>query len=165
MTPQDLRAHKQAAKTLAKIPSFKEIKRGALPPPLNRIKSKRIQATEMLDVGGNYVAVFFWRNGLILSDRAFYGHLFLKIATERLYPVFEFHWHPSHKGFHCKVPCRTEQDYTDRMLPSAPELAIKTKPTLDPSIEADRNALIEVFCNAAGIALPTNDPGSLRLFS
>lgn len=164
MTPRDLRSHKQALKILDKVPVFKPLKKGSLPAPFNRYKSKRVQSTSMLDVGENYSVVFMWRDGPTLTDRSFYGYLFLKLPTGSLSPVFEFHWHPSHKGLHCKVPCRTSQDFTDRTLPGAPELAITTSHKLDPNSDTDRQRLISAFCIACGIKLPTMDAKSLFLF-
>lgn len=165
MTPQDLRAHKGAPKALGQIPSFKPIKKGTLPAPFNRHKSKRLQSTGMIEVSSEYAAIFIWRDGPILTDRSFYGHLFEKHKNGKLNPVFEFHWHPNHRGFHCKLPCRTNQDYTDRLLPGAPELAIKTNSSLDPGSQSDRNKLIELFCKSCGISLPSSDPKSMPLFT
>lgn len=165
MTPKELHAHKIAPKQLEQIPTFKQIKKGSLPAPFHRLKSsKRVHSTGMLDVAENYVAIFIWRDGPTLTDRAFFGYLFVKVAIGRLHPVFEFHWHPSHKGFHCRVPCRTEQNYVNRMLPGAPELAMKTDLELDPGNAMDRNQLISVFCSACGIGLPVSDGNSLSLF-
>lgn len=167
MTPNDLRAHKRAVKELTQIPSFTPVKKNALPPPFSRYKSKRLHSTGFLDLGANYCAIFFWRDGQVLTDRAFFGHLFLRTAGGRLYPVFEFHWHPSHKPIHCKLPCSTDQDYTDRTLPGAPELALTTSSTLDPSDHDDRTRLIEAFCKASGVQMrmPPQDPNSMSLFS
>jgi len=164
MTPQQLHAHKKAPKRLEQIPAFKSVKKGSLPPPFHRYNSKRLQSTGMLSVAEGYTAIFIWRDGQTLADRSFYGHLFLKLAHEQLMPIFEFHWHPSHKGFHCKLPCRTEQDYKNRMLPGAPELAMSTDLGLDPGHAIDRNKLISIFCDACGIDLPDNDEKSLTLF-
>ena len=113
----------------------------------------------------DYTAIFFWRDGPLLTDRAFYGHLFQRRPDDRLSPVFEFHWHPSHKNAHCKVPCNTDADYTNRMLAGAPELAMNARPSLDPGNETDRHQLVEVFCIACGIELPTHDQDSLPLFT
>lgn len=106
---------------------------------------------ERRHVSDTHVAVFIWRDGEILTDRAFFGHLLCKLHTGALYPLFEFHWHPSHKGLHAKLP------YTGRQLPGAPELALKTDGKLDPRSEGDRFRLIAAFCDACGIVLGDED--------
>lgn len=71
----------------------------------------------------------------------------------QLFPLFEFHYHPSHKGVHAKLPCKTELNYAGRQLPGAPELNLKSSGSLDPRSEADRMALVHRFCQACGIEL------------
>jgi len=164
MTPRDLKAHKEAAKHLREIPVFKPQKRNKLPKPFKGLGGPRIEATGMLDVSADHVALMYWRDGPILTDRAFYGHLFCRLANNSLSPIFEFHWHPSHKGFHCKTPCHTTNDYSDRTLPGAPELAIKTNPTLDPKRSDDRLKLVISFCAACGISLPDSDAKTKQLW-
>lgn len=158
MTPKELIAHKTAPKQLNAIPVFRPQKRNKLPKPLKGLGGPRIQSTGMIDVSENHVAIMYWRDGEIFTDRSFYGHLFCRLSNGSLSPIFEFHWHPSHKGIHCKTPCRTTNNYTDRMLPGAPELKLKTKPSLDPKNYDDRLNLIIDFCRACGISLPVSDP-------
>lgn len=165
MTPRELRAHKEAFKRLENIPSFKPQKRNKLPKPFKGLGGPRIFSSGLLEVSLDHVAFMYWRDGPILSDRAFFGYLFCRLATGDISPIFEFHWHPSHKGFHCKAPCKTVLNYTNRMLPGAPELTIKTKPNLDPKIANDRLQLVMVFCKACGIILPNSDPNSQVLWS
>jgi hypothetical protein len=165
MNPTDLRAHKLAPKQLNEIPQFKPQKRGKLPRPFKGLGGARIQSTSMLDVSANHVAFMFWRDGQIKTDRSFYGYLFCRLATGHLSPIFEFHWHPSHKGIHCKTPCRTTSDYTDRALPGAPEMKLKTKPSLDPKSPQDLQELVIAFCRACGITLPDADAESMPLWS
>ena len=145
MTPRELKAHKSALKHLNDIPVFKPQKRGKLPKPFKGLGGVRIESTGMIDVSNDHVAFMYWRDGEILTDRSFFGYLFCRLANDNLSPVFEFHWHPSHKGLHCKTPCKTSSDYTNRTLPGAPELALKTKPVLDPKIPVDRLKLIIAF--------------------
>lgn len=164
MTPRDLLAHKLAPKTLKEIPDFKPQKRNKLPKPFKGLGGPKIQSTGMIDVSGDHVAIMYWRDGAILTDRSFYGHLFCRLAKGNLSPIFEFHWHPSHKGFHCKTPCRTDSNYTDRNLPGAPELSLKTNANLDPKSSSDRLQLVVAFCDACGISLPTNDAASKTLW-
>ena len=157
MTPRDLANHKAAAKRLKETPAFKPLKRGKLPKPFHRLGGARLFATDLIEVSSTHVAVFIWRDGEILTDRAFFGYLFCRLPADALYPLFEFHWHPSHKGLHAKLPCRTESDYTNRQLPGAPELALTTYGKLDPRVEVDRLRLISAFCDACGITLGDAD--------
>jgi hypothetical protein len=163
MTPQDLRAHKNAPKKLQETPVFKPQARKKLPKSFAKLGGPRIHSTGMLEVSASHVAFMYWRDGDILTDRSFYAYLFCRLASGSLSPLFEFHWHPSHKGFHCKTPCKTLNDYTDRALPGAPELALKTDFKLDPRNAADRTKLVLDFCGWCGISLPDNDVNSATL--
>ncbi|MDM0024109.1 hypothetical protein [Variovorax saccharolyticus] len=154
MERSELLAHKRAAKHLSKMPEFKAAKKGRLPAPYDRFKSKRLSITDITPVGEDYSVVFMWRNGDLLTDTVFYAHLLQRLPGGRFYPLFEFHWHPSHKGFHCVTPCRTSLDYTGRMLSGgAPELAMETDPSADPRTERGREKLVTVFCSACNIKL------------
>lgn len=165
MTPQELQAHKLAPKVLRVLPEFKPLKKGKLPKPFSRMGGGRISATGVLSVAHRYAAVFMMKDGQNFTDTHFYGHLMHRRDEGDLMPLFEFHWHPSHKGFHCKMPCRTSQDYTNRLLPGAPELAMKTS-MLDPRNEADRLQLVGVFCRACGIELANgDDPTQLDIWN
>lgn len=161
MTPQELKAHKLALKQLNEIPVFKPQKRNKLPKPFKNLGGPRIESTGMLDVSAEHVAFMFWKDGQILTDRSFFGY---RLANDDLSPLFEFHWHPSHKGFHCKTPCKTISNFTNRALPGAPELALKTEPTLDPKNCQDRLQLIIAFCSWCGISLPDKNGDSKSLW-
>lgn len=163
MTPRDLRAHKEAPKHLKVVPVFKPQPRKKLSKPFKQLGGPRIQSTGMMEVSADHVAFMYWRDGDILTDRSFYAYLFCRLANGDLSPIFEFHWHPSHKGFHCKTPCRTMNDYTNRGLPGAPELALRTNFNLDPKNHADRMKLVIDFCTWCGISLPDNDTKSESL--
>ncbi len=166
MTPQDLRAHKASEKILAVRLPFKPLRKGRLPKPFNKMGGARMHATDLVDLSDSHCAVFIWRDGAILTDTAFYGYLMCRLSGGALYPLFEFHWHPGHKGFHAKLPCKTEFDYTNRMLPGAPELKISTKITLDPRNEDDRLELIDEFCSACGISInKPEDTATLSLWN
>lgn len=164
MTPRDLKAHKTALKQLKEIPAFKPQKRNKLPKPFKGLGGPRIESTGFMDVSADHVAFMYWRDGPIFTDRSFFGFLFCRLANSSLSPIFEFHWHPSHKGFHCKTPCRTSNNYTDRVLQQAPELSLKTKPDLDPKNPSDRLKLVIEFCQGCGISLPDNDINSQALW-
>lgn len=156
MSPKELATHKAAPKRLASLLDFKVTKRGKLPKPLHKIGGARIQATDLLNVSDTHRAFFAWRDGVIRTDSAFFAYLFCVLGDGALYPLFILHLHPSHKDIHVKLPCKTENDYTNRELPGAPELAISTsRSNLDPRIAADRSHLIECFCNACGITMGT----------
>lgn len=166
MSPFELREHKKFTKKLPEIPIFKSLTRrhNKLPKPFKTLGGPRIYATGLIKVSEVHVVFLYWRSGELLSDRAFYGYLLCKNNTGDLVPLFEFHWHPSHKGLHCKVPCKTALDYTGRLLPQAPELNIKTPSNLDPQIEDDRLKLVAIFCEACGVGLPDQDPLSRQLW-
>ncbi len=164
MTPRELLAHKAAPKRLKEIPTFRSQKRNKLPRPFKGLGGPRIFSTGMLEVSDDHMILMFWRTGETLTDTAFFGHLMCRLSTGSLSPIFEFHWHPNHKGFHCKTPCNTEGNYTDRQLPGAPELNIKTPSILDPRNDTDRLQLVLIFCKACGISLPDSDSDSQRLW-
>lgn len=153
MHPRDLLAHKLAPKSLQEIPVFKGLKRGKLPRPFHKMGGDRVESTGLIDVSSSHVVVFIARAGALLTDTAFFGYLLCRLANGSLSPLFEFHWHPSHKGFHCKTPCRATQTYTDRLLVQAIEIDMKSDPTLDPRETADRLKLINIVCRACGITL------------
>lgn len=153
MSPKELAAHKATAKRLATVPVFKPIKRGKLPKPLHKMGSPRLQATDLIAVSDTHRIVFMWRDGEQRSDRAFFAYLFCELQDQALYPLCELHFHPSHKGVHAKLPCNTEIDYSSRLLPGAPELALSSPIGLDPGDEKHRLQLIEQFCSTCGIGM------------
>ena len=153
MNPKELAAHKSAPKRMATLPSFKAMKRGKLPKPLHKMGGPRLQGTEVVEVSDTHRAIFMWRDGEQRTDRAFYAYLFCVLETGELHPLFEMHFHPSHKGLHAKLPCKTQYDYASRFLPGAPELGIKSPPDLDPNNELHRNQLIDIFCSSCGIKI------------
>ena len=114
-------------------------------------------AGHRIDVGvGNassLVCMARWRDGELKTDSAFFAWLLCQLNDEVLYPLFELHCHPSHKGLHAKLPCKTEFNYEGRQLPGAPELALSSADGLDPRNEADRQKLINRFCQACGITM------------
>ncbi|WP_250529269.1 hypothetical protein [Caballeronia sp. ATUFL_F1_KS4A] len=75
------------------------------------------QATDLIPVSDAHCVLFMWRDGEELMDRSFYGHLLWTLPQGDLSPLLEFHYHPSHKGVHCKMPCETTIDYRNRLLP------------------------------------------------
>lgn len=153
MTPKELAQHKNTAKQLRGIPAFKPLKRNKLPKPLHKVGSTRIMSTDLMAVSDTHRVVLMWRDGETLQDSAFMAWLFCVLENQSLSPLFEFHFHPSHKGVHCKLPCKTENDYTNRQLPGAPELDLLTIEGLDPRVEVDRQKLTLQFCKVCGITL------------
>lgn len=164
MTPSELKMHKMAIKQLKEIPVFKPLKRNKLPRPFKTLGGPRIESTGMIEVSDTHVVFMYWRDGQIFTDRSFFAFLFCKLANGSISPLFEFHWHPNHKGFHCKTPCDTVENYTDRVLRIAPELSINTDYALDPKKLDDRLKLVVKFCNACGITLPDKDNDTQRLW-
>lgn len=157
MKRRDLAGHKIASKRLQDVPSFKQMKRGKLPKPFSKMGGARYFATDLISVSDTHSVLFVWGNGEILTDTKFYGYLVCGLPNGSLSPLLEFHWHPSHKGIHIKIPCETELDYTNRLLPGAPELALDRTCALDPRVHDDRLRLITMFCQAAGIKLGQAD--------
>lgn len=153
MTPQELAFHKTAPKQLRGMPAFKPLKRNKLPKPLHKMGSARIMSTELLAVSDTHRVVLMWRDGETRQDSAFMAWLFFELENRSLWPLFELHFHPSHKGVHCKLPCKTNNNYTNRQLPGAPELKLLTAEGLDPRVEIDRHKLTLQFCQACGITL------------
>lgn len=154
MTPKELQGHKLAPKTLGALPKFKELNRknNSYPKPLDMLgRRKNAFASGLITLSDTHEAFFLYRSGDILTDTSFYGYVFCRLVNSSLYPLYEFHWHPSHKGLHCKLPCNTTLDYNGRLLKAAPELSLNTDPTLDPRKEKDREKLISLFCESCGI--------------
>ena len=152
MTPQDLANHKAALKRLVSAPAFFKAKVGPkLPKPFHAMRGPRLYASGGVDVSDSHCVFFFWRDGELLTDRAFFAWLMCRLASGQLYPLLELHYHPSHKGLHAKLPCNTPHDYTGRQLPQAPELQLNTQRVYDPANPEDRLALIHQFCEACGI--------------
>ncbi len=160
MEPRELRAHKLAAKSLPELPEFKPLNKrsSGLPRPLDGLgRRKNAFATGLISVSDTHSAFFLYRDGEILTDRAFYGFLFCHLQNGSLYPLHEFHWHPSHKGLHCKMPCKTVLNYSGRQLVQAPELSLTMDRPLNPADPTDRVALIQLFCQACGVTMPNMD--------
>jgi hypothetical protein len=166
MTPRELADHKSAPKKLTALPSFQPLRKGKLPKPFHKMGGARLHATKLIRISLDHHILFCWRTGEMLSDASFYGYLICDLPNEALGIVFEFHWHPSHKGIHCKVPCGTELNYANRLLVGAPELALSGSTRLDPRDETDRRELIHLFCSACGITLAAeDDPDQLDLWN
>lgn len=157
MTKLELKAHKDEIKKLPVKPIFKQLKRKKLPKPFDKVGGANIFSTDLMPVSEQHVVVMLWKDGQVFTDRQFYAYLFYKSEHNDLIPLFEFHWHPSHKGFHCKLPCSTSSDYKNRLLPGAPELALKTQEDLDPKEDEGRAKLILEFCKLCKISLPSSD--------
>jgi hypothetical protein len=155
--PRELKEHKDAAKKLTELPAFQPMKRGKLPKPFNKLGGGRMHSTKQIRVSTHHQVLFWWRDGETLADRSFYGYLMCDLAQDALGIVFEFHWHPSHKGIHCKVPCETELNYTNRFLVGAPELGLSGSRLLDPRNENDRQQLMIRFCDACGLTLAAKE--------
>lgn len=149
---RSLRSHKLADKVLSELPDFKPLKRNTLPGQYKRLGARpRVYATTPKDVSEDHSVFFLWRDGEVMTDRHFYGYFIKKMPHGKFLTLLELHWHPSHKGFHCVTPCETDLDYTGRMLSRCKELALTTKPHLDPSVDQHRLELINLFCDICGI--------------
>jgi hypothetical protein len=157
MQPRALRDQKTSPKRLESDPAFKLMKRGKLPKPFAKMGGSRLYTTELVDVSETHQVIFIWRDGELLTDRAFFAWLLKRTHNGSLYPLAELHWHPSHKGIHMKTPCHAEVDYTNRQLPGAVELDVRTVSMYDPREESDRRYLIAAFCKKVGITLGPKD--------
>lgn len=156
MTPNELKTHKKHKKVLDSLPSFNALsKRGSkLPRPLDGLgRRKDVYVSGLIEVSNSHAVFFLYRDGQILTDRAFFGYLFCVLQNKSLNTLYEFHWHPSHKGIHCKLQCNTSLNYTGRLLVQAPELQLAPPSELDPAKEADRVKLVQMFCAKCGIHL------------
>lgn len=153
MTPKELNNHKKYPKALANWPSYKPLKKGKLPRPFAKIGGGLLQCSGLLRVSDIHRLVFIVKTGEVFTDCHFYAHLLYETDRGDLFPLFEFHWHPNHKGFHCKTPCRASIDYTNRMLPGARELAMTTK-MWDPRKARDLTNLMTVVCQTCGVETP-----------
>jgi hypothetical protein len=154
MNPKDLAAHKHVDKFLPELPKFKKLTKDKLPKPFNRMGRPGLQTSELMPVSDEHRVLFLWRDGPERTDRSFFAYLLCVLQNGDLYPLFEMHYHPSHKGLHCKLPCKTTSDYRNRLLPGAPELDLKSHQDFDPRSKHDREALITLFCNAVGVRIP-----------
>jgi len=154
VNPKDLARHKSAIKYLTGTPQFTKLVRNKLPKPFNKIGRQGSQATDLIPVSDEHRVIFIWHDGPERTDRSFYAYLLCVVRSGDLYPLFEFHYHPSHKDLHCKLPCSTTVDYRNRLLPRAPELNLKPHRDFDPRLEPDRAELIKIFCKAVGIETP-----------
>ncbi len=164
MSPRELARHKNSQKQLLGVPDFKRLTRGKLPKPFHKMGSPRLFATNLIKVSDTHCAVFMWRDGETRQDAAFMAWLFCVNGNDSLYPLFELHFHPSHKGVHCKTPCRSELNYINRQLPGAWELNLRTAHGLDPRSDTHRKQLILQFCHACGISVTQEeDPWTLPL--
>ena len=159
MTPAELAQHKVAPKRLAGTLAFKPVKRGKLPKPFHKMGGPRLRATELTSVSEIHRVLFVWRDGELKTDSLFLAWLLCEMEEEVLFPLFEMHYHPSHKGLHAKLPCKTDINYEGRQLVKAPELTLSSVDGLDPRNEADRQQLINRFCQACSITM--GDGGGL----
>lgn len=146
------------------MPDFKRLTRGKLPKPFHKMGSPRLLATALIAVSDEHRVVFVWRDGETLQDAAFMAWLFCIQGDQVLYPLFELHFHPSHKGVHCKTPCRSDLNYSNRQLSGALELNLTTSEGLDPRSDTHRKQLMLQFCDACGISITQEeDPWTLPL--
>lgn len=151
MNRQQLLAQKRKPKRLCEV-EFKALRKPSLPKPFDKIGGPRIQYSGLIDVADDSVVLFVARDGETLERRAFYAYWLLRTASGLL-PLVILHYHPSHKGVHLLTNCRDDRDYTERQLPGAPELALKTPADIDPGAQEGRLRLVNLFCERCGIRL------------
>ena len=165
MEPQELSRLKKSQKIIRSAPIFQKGKCSKhYPKPLNAF-SNTFLVSELIPVANDQFVVFAYRRNNEIEDCKFYGYWGTMHSENLFSPIMELHYHPSHKGIHIRVPCRTNKDYTGRSLVQAPELNIV--PNQAPDIRTDQGIrqLICIFCKTAGIELlDTCDPDQPDLF-
>ena len=110
--------------------------------------------SELLSVAPNQVVLFAYKRAALLEDCKFWAYWGFLLATGEFQPMAEWHYHPSHKGIHCKVPCGTDKDYTSRMLAQAPELSVCPQKMPDVRTSAGIDQLIGIVCEKLSIHMP-----------
>ena len=155
MDARDLMAAKRAAKVIRHV-TFKPLKRGKLTRPFDKLGGARLTYAGPLELGSGYTALFLARDGDTLERRAFYGYLLQRHGPDWL-PLAALHYHPSHKGVHLVLNCGQLPDYTGRLLPGAPELALRTACAYDPGADQGRLQLVHLFCTRLNIRLAPDD--------
>jgi hypothetical protein len=155
MDRKTLQALKRAPKCLRAV-TFRPLRKRQLPAPLDKLGGPRLQHSGLIAVSDVLAVVFVARDGASLERRAFYAHLLQRVPAGLL-PLVILHYHPSHKGMHLLVNCGVTVDYTNRLLPGAPELALGTPEHLDPGSEQGRLRIINDFCARCGIRLAPDD--------
>lgn len=150
-----LAAAKRQEKCLRAV-RFKPLRRRHLPRPFDKLGGPRLAHYGLLDVAETLTVLFLARDGDSLERRAFYAYL-LERTSAGLLPLTILHYHPSHKGLHLIVNCGEGADYTNRQLPGAPELALRTPADLDPGTPAGRIRLVNLFCERCGIRIAPDD--------
>ena len=108
-TRQQVRDHIRHPKAVRSIVFRPASKSRDMPKFLN-MKSRRVEHTDLMDAGGNYRALFLWRDGAYFDKRKFSAWLFLS-QGEDLIPIARMDYHPSHKGFHVHFNCVDGPNY------------------------------------------------------
>ena len=155
MDRKGLREIKRQAKTLRRL-EFRPLRKGKLPRPFDKQGGARLSSTGLIEIASGMSVLFIVRDGVALERRAFYGYLMQQSAAG-LVPLAIMHYHPSHKGVHLLTNCGTDRDYTERLLPGAPEIALRTPEGLDPGSEQGRLRLVNDFCKRCGIRIAPDD--------
>ena len=163
MNPRQLAEFKNMKKTMEPNPSFHQGTHSkSYPKPLNRFKSSSM-VSDLIYVADKQVVLFAYKQSELLIDCKFYAY-WGTLIDGKFTPIMIVHYHPSHKGMHAKVPCKTDRDYTSRELPGAPELQIHKDKLPDMRTERGINELITLFCKSAGIMIQNASNNQLSLF-
>ncbi|WP_147431176.1 hypothetical protein [Thiocapsa rosea] len=155
MDRKELLRHKREPKVLRGV-KFKPLKKNTLPKPFDKMGGARMTHSGLIEVADDSKVLFLARAGETLERRAFFAY-WLRHTTAGLLPLVILHYHPSHKGVHAQANCRSDRDYTERQLPGAPELALRTPAGIDPADQNGRFHLIHIFCERCGIQIAPND--------
>lgn len=155
MERQRLREIKRRTKTLRAV-EFRSLRRGKLPRPFDKLGGPRLTSSGLIEVAAGLSVLFLVRDGDAPERRAFFGHL-MQHSAGGLVPLVIMHYHPSHKGIHLLANCEVARDFTERLLPGAPELALRTPGGIDLASEQGRLRLVNEFCVRCGIRIAPDD--------
>ena len=130
------------------------------PKPLNLFRGTCC-VSKLLPVAEHQVVLFAYKRAAIEEDCKFYAYWGFLLTTGEYEPLMEWHYHPSHKGIHCKVPCETTLSYTSRQLVNAPELSVCLGKRPDIRTDWGVQEMIGLFCGKLNIRLPETSQTAL----
>lgn len=134
---------------------FKESRKARLPKHMERVRGKRVFATDLIELGRNISAVFLWRTGGALEKRALYGYAFRQ-HPEGLEALLRMDYHPSYKGLHVKFGCEQPVSFINRDVVQGREFRLNNV-ALDPDESRDRARFVEEFCRRISASFGEGD--------
>lgn len=155
MNRQEFRQAKAAGGLRLTHYEFREARKARLPKHMARVRSQRVFATDLIEIGQGLSVVFLWRSGDCLEKRALFGYAFREHA-EGLEPLLRMDYHPSHKGLHVKFNCENTLELVNRDVVQGREFGLKAA-AYDPGKERDRARFVADFCRCIGASLGQGD--------